>query len=163
MPATTYLKALMREISEKQAVMHSLISPETRVPKDHPLRSIKGMAGQELGRLYHTKRPIDMLISTKLNIPLLKERIISREHLIDQLSAGKDRRLILITGMAGSSKTCLVCQWIEHDKISAAWYSLDPTDNEEDLFFRYLLTSFAKKDDRLAETFKPFLQATRWE
>ena len=110
---------------------------------------------------HHTKRPIDMLISTKLDIPPLNERMISREHLIDQLSAGKDRRLILITGMAGSGKTCLVCQWIKHDKISAAWYSLDPTDNEEDLFFRYVLASFAKKDDRLAETFNLFLQGRK--
>jgi len=41
----------MRGISEKQAVMLSLISPENRVPKDHPLRRIKGMADQELERL----------------------------------------------------------------------------------------------------------------
>src|SRR5512137_61506 len=55
----------MRGISEKQAVMLSLISPETRVPKDHPLRRIKGMADQELVRLSkvfddmysHTGRP----------------------------------------------------------------------------------------------------------
>lgn len=102
-----------------------------------------------------------MLISTKLNIPSLNEKMVIRNHLIDQLSIGKDRRLILITGMAGSGKTCLVCQWIKHEKISPAWYSLDPKDNEEDLFFRYLLTSLAKKDDRLVETFKPFLQSRK--
>src|SRR5512139_3041955 len=51
MPTTTYLEASMRGISEKQAVMLSLISPETRVPKEHPLRRIKGMADQELGKL----------------------------------------------------------------------------------------------------------------
>jgi transposase len=55
----------MRGISEKQAVMLSLISPESRVPKDHPLRQIKAMADQELKRLSpkfdqmysHTGRP----------------------------------------------------------------------------------------------------------
>jgi len=41
----------MRGISEKQSVMLSLISPESRVPKDHPLRQIKTMPDQELKRL----------------------------------------------------------------------------------------------------------------
>lgn len=55
----------MRGISEKQSVMLSLISHESRVPKDHPLRQIKAMADQELKRLSakvdqmysHTGRP----------------------------------------------------------------------------------------------------------
>lgn len=55
----------MRGISEKQSVMLSLISPESRVPKGHPLRMIKAMADQELRRLSarfdqmysHTGRP----------------------------------------------------------------------------------------------------------
>lgn len=41
----------MRGISEKQSIMLSLISPENRVPKDHPLRQIKAMADEELKRL----------------------------------------------------------------------------------------------------------------
>jgi transposase len=55
----------MRGIAEKQVVMLSLISPESRVPKDHPLRRIKVLADQELKRLSsvfdemysHTGRP----------------------------------------------------------------------------------------------------------
>lgn len=55
----------MRGVSEKQSVMLSLISPESRVPKGHPLRPIKAMADQELKRLSarfdqmysHTGRP----------------------------------------------------------------------------------------------------------
>ncbi len=55
----------MRGISEKQSVMLNLISPENRVPKDHPLRQIKTMADEELKRLSqrfdqvysHTGRP----------------------------------------------------------------------------------------------------------
>jgi hypothetical protein len=35
----------MRGISEKQAVMLSLITPENRVPKYHPLRHIKVIGG----------------------------------------------------------------------------------------------------------------------
>jgi len=55
----------MRGISEKQSVMLSLISPENRVPQDHPLRQIKAVADEELKRLSqrfdqmysHTGRP----------------------------------------------------------------------------------------------------------
>ncbi|MFH1624481.1 MAG: hypothetical protein ABID54_04910 [Pseudomonadota bacterium] len=38
----------MRRISEKQSIMLTLISPESRVPKDHPRRLIKRMAEEEL-------------------------------------------------------------------------------------------------------------------
>ena len=108
-----------------------------------------------------TKRRIDMLISTKLNIPPLNARMVNRKHLIDRLSTGKDCRLIVISGMAGSGKTCLASQWIKHDRIRAAWYSLDEADNEMDLFFRYLLTSLSSVDNRIAEMVRPLLQYTK--
>ncbi len=41
----------MRGESRKQATMLSLISPETRVPADHPLRGIKRLADEVLSRL----------------------------------------------------------------------------------------------------------------
>lgn len=41
----------MRGTHERQATMLSIVSPEQRVPKDHPLRRIKTMADKELVRL----------------------------------------------------------------------------------------------------------------
>jgi len=41
----------MRGTHERQATMLSIVSPEQRVPKDHPLRRIKMMADKELARL----------------------------------------------------------------------------------------------------------------
>lgn len=41
----------MRGTHERQETMLSIISPEQRVPKDHPLRRIKAMADKELHRL----------------------------------------------------------------------------------------------------------------
>ena len=40
-----------RGIYERQATMLSLVSPEERVPKEHPMRRIKIMADNELSRL----------------------------------------------------------------------------------------------------------------
>ena len=105
--------------------------------------------------------PNDRLISTKLHIPLLKSRMLPREHLVDRLSAGKDSRLIVILGVAASGKTSLTCQWINKDKLPAAWYSLDKTDNEFDIFFRYFLTALSKVESELASALLPRLQSRR--
>lgn len=90
------------------------------------------------------------LISTKLSMPPLKTRMVERTHLLDRLREGRDSPLIVISGVAGSGKTSLVCQWLMRDHLSAAWYSLDEADNDSDLFFRYLLAALASVDARLA-------------
>jgi len=102
-----------------------------------------------------------MLIKTKLDMPPLRSKMLDREHLIGKLSAAAASRLILITGQAGSGKTSLACQWIRRGGLHALWYSLDKTDNEEDIFFRYLLTSFSNKDKLIAEALRPFLQGRK--
>jgi LuxR family transcriptional regulator, maltose regulon positive regulatory protein len=91
----------------------------------------------------------DGLISTKLTMPPLKARMVERTHLLDRLREGKDRRLIVISGVAGSGKTCLVCQWLIRDQLPVAWYSLDHADNHSDLFLRYLLAALSGIDDPL--------------
>ena len=48
MPVIQIPEVFMRGINEGQATMLAYISPERRVPKDHPLRRIKLMADQEL-------------------------------------------------------------------------------------------------------------------
>lgn len=85
--------------------------------------------------------PTTGLITTKLNVPLLKTRLVDRVTLLDRLSAGKEHPLTVVSSVAGSGKTSLVCQWIRRDKLPVAWYSLDETDNESDLFFHYLIAA----------------------
>ena len=49
----------MRGTHERQSTMLSIISPEQRVPQDHPLRKIKTIANKELNLLaiiYHFKK-----------------------------------------------------------------------------------------------------------
>ena len=111
---------------------------------------------KEVGSTYPGKIP-DGLISTKLNVPPLKARMVDRKNLLDRLSEGKDARLFVISGVAGSGKTSLVCQWILRDKLPAAWYSLDETDNEEGLFYSYLLAAVIAKEPRLTSVAGPWL------
>src|SRR5512137_769741 len=79
----------MRGISEKQAVMLSLISPETRVPKDHPLRRIKGMADQELVRL---SKVFDDMYSHTGRPSIPPERILKSLLLIALYSVRSERQ-----------------------------------------------------------------------
>jgi LuxR family maltose regulon positive regulatory protein len=105
------------------------------------------------------KPPDGMLIATKLLKPPLKTRMLIRTHLVGRLFEGRDSRLIVISGEAGSGKTSLVCQWIKECEIPAAWYSLDSADNETDVFLRYLLTALIGLRGNLAATLKPRLHS----
>lgn len=97
----------------------------------------------------HSKS-IPYLIGTKLKMPPLNPRMVERTHLLDRLSEGKDARLIVISGIAGSGKTSLASRWIIREGLSVAWYSLDRTDNDINTFLRYLLTGLASADSTLA-------------
>jgi LuxR family transcriptional regulator, maltose regulon positive regulatory protein len=98
------------------------------------------------GRLPHG------LISTKLHSPPLKPGMLSRSHLLDRLTEGKDHPLTVISSTAGSGKTSLISQWIEKEKLGAAWYSIDEVDNESDTFFRYFLAALSSADQELSAT-----------
>jgi LuxR family maltose regulon positive regulatory protein len=87
--------------------------------------------------------------------------MLSRTHLLEKLSAGKQRRLTLIVGQAGSGKTSLASQWIRHEGLSSVWYSLDENDNESDLFLRYLLTALSDTNDSFARASKPFIKGRK--
>lgn len=92
----------------------------------------------------------DDLINTKLGMPPLKPGMVERRRLLDRLAEGRDRPLIIISGVAGSGKTSLVRQWLTADRLAVAWYSLDEADNEPDVFFRYMLGTLATVDHGLA-------------
>ncbi len=102
-----------------------------------------------------------MLINTKLIVPPAKSKMLPRTHLVDRLSSGKDAKLIIVSGVAGSGKTSLVCQWIRRDALPVAWYSLDRADNDPDVFFRYLLSALGKMDRSLAVVAEPWLQGQK--
>ena len=51
MPAIKAVEALMRGFQDGQTSMLAVMSIEERIPSDHPLRRIKGMAAQELKKL----------------------------------------------------------------------------------------------------------------
>jgi LuxR family transcriptional regulator, maltose regulon positive regulatory protein len=103
----------------------------------------------------HPARVFDGLISTKTDMPRFRSKMVERTRLLDRLSEARDLPLIVISGVAGSGKTSLVCQWASRDALGMAWYSVDKSDNDTSLFSQYLLASLSVADDRLATLFGP--------
>lgn len=79
----------MRGIPEKQSMMLTLISPENRVPKDHPLRPIKRMAEEELKRL---SRIFDHMYSTVGRPSIPPERVLKSLLLVAFYSVRSERQ-----------------------------------------------------------------------
>ena len=78
------------------------------------------------------------LIRTKLQRPRLPGDLIPRRRLLDRLHAGSERKLTLISAMAGTGKTTLLAQWLEECPQPSAWLSLDEHDNDRIVFLTYL-------------------------
>jgi LuxR family maltose regulon positive regulatory protein len=102
-----------------------------------------------------------MFIGPKLHMPPLPARMLPREHLLARLSTGKDRKLILVSGSAGSGKTSLVSQWITERALPVAWYSLEETDNEPDVFYRCFLAVLGTVDKDVASSMRPWIEGEK--
>jgi LuxR family maltose regulon positive regulatory protein len=81
------------------------------------------------------------LIRTKLQRPRLPGDLVPRRRLLDRLKAGSDRKLTLVSAMAGTGKTTLLAQWLEECPRPSAWLSLDEHDNDPVVFLYYLIAA----------------------
>jgi LuxR family maltose regulon positive regulatory protein len=82
------------------------------------------------------------LIDTKLRPPRLREGYVTRPRLLAQLDGGLASGLILISAPAGYGKTSLAAEWLEQrPSQTSAWLSLDESDNDLNVFLRYLTTA----------------------
>ena len=81
------------------------------------------------------------LIATKLHVPTRRPATVPRPRLTDRLSA--HARLILVAAPAGFGKTSILTEWLASlgDDARVAWVSLDERDNDEGLFWSYLVTA----------------------
>ena len=52
------------------------------------------------------------ILATKLYIPPLRPKVVSRPRLIERLNEGLHRKLTLISAPAGFGKTTLVSEWL---------------------------------------------------
>jgi LuxR family transcriptional regulator, maltose regulon positive regulatory protein len=80
------------------------------------------------------------MLLTKLHIPPASQNIVHRPELFEKLNIGLSRKLILISAPAGFGKTTVVSDWIDQNKIPAAWFSLDNGDNDPADFLSYIIS-----------------------
>ncbi|MEP7137510.1 MAG: LuxR C-terminal-related transcriptional regulator [Chloroflexota bacterium] len=83
------------------------------------------------------------ILATKLYIPPLPPKVVSRPRLIKQLTEGllMGRKLTLISAPAGFGKSTLISEWIVNSGQPVAWLSLDENDNDPARFLIYLITT----------------------
>jgi LuxR family transcriptional regulator, maltose regulon positive regulatory protein len=111
--------------------------------------------------------PPPYILATKLFVPLLRSNVVARPHLIEQLQAGAQSRLTLLSAPAGFGKTTLLAAWLaERQKakgkrqkqdnapgeafspftfdllpFEVAWVSLDAGDADPVQFWSYVVTA----------------------
>ena len=80
------------------------------------------------------------MLLTKLHIPPAGNNIVHRSELFEKLNTGLARKLILVSAPAGFGKTTVVSDWIDQNKITTAWFSLDNGDNDPADFLSYIIS-----------------------
>lgn len=81
------------------------------------------------------------ILRTKLYIPPLRAKVVSRPQLIARLREGMEYKLTLISAPAGFGKTTLVSEWVTGCKRPVAWLSLDDKDNDITQFLAYFVAA----------------------
>lgn len=86
------------------------------------------------------------LLQTKITIPTIRQSLVVRHRLLQQLDAIHQRKLGLVSAPAGFGKTTLVAayaaQAVESDTF-VAWLSLSEEDNDPTRFLAYFLAALA--------------------
>ena len=95
----------------------------------------------------------DILLMTKVSLPLLRHVFVSREKILREISEGvQDGHLLtLVSAPAGYGKTTTVRMWAEETQRSVTWFSLEKSDNDFKQFLKYFLTALQQADDDLGQ------------
>ena len=85
--------------------------------------------------------PEKQLVVTKLWPPELRPVLVPRERPLTILRSGEGCTLTLVDAPAGSGKTTALAQWLaaDTDRLSACWFSVDPSDNDPVRFWTYAI------------------------
>ncbi|MGE5251501.1 MAG: LuxR C-terminal-related transcriptional regulator [Bacteroidota bacterium] len=81
------------------------------------------------------------LLRTKLFIPPLRRKRVTRPDLIDCINKSAEQALVLICAPAGFGKTTLLAEWAAQAAVPVAWLSLDSEDNDPSRFLRYVVAA----------------------
>src|SRR6266567_3587038 len=80
----------------------------------------------------------DALLATKLHVPRPRAGFVPRPRLLERLTEGIARELVLVCTPAGFGKTVLLGDWARGGRRPVAWLSLDEADNDPARFWRHV-------------------------
>ncbi|MBA4386275.1 MAG: LuxR family transcriptional regulator, partial [Anaerolinea sp.] len=111
--------------------------------------------------LTYNKSMAVSIINTKLYIPPLRSKYVSRLNLVEKLndSLTSGSKLTIISAPAGFGKTTLVSEWTSQCDRPVAWLSLDESDNTPTSFLAYLITALQTIQAGIGETMLTALQS----
>jgi len=100
------------------------------------------------------------LIATKFHIPPARTDFIARPRLRAMLETGSHGALTLVSAPPGFGKSTLIADWV-HSRTEAqpAWLSLDESDDQPALFWRYFIAALQGPCAGLGETAQTMLTA----
>lgn len=101
------------------------------------------------------------LLRTKLYVPSVRPKLVSRPHLIERLNAGLGRKLSLISAPAGFGKTTLLGEWAAGCGRPIAWLSLDKGDNDPARFLSYFVAALQTIDQNTGQSVIAALQSSQ--
>ena len=101
------------------------------------------------------------IIKSKITIPDSAAELVDRERLFKRMDSCLNRKIVSITGTAGSGKTALMQSWIINRGIKTAWYSLDEFDNDLVSFYEYLCAAIREGFGDFFSIFKHFIEAVK--
>lgn len=99
------------------------------------------------------------ILATKLFVPPTRPGAIRRRRLIERLNEGLQRRLTLISALAGSGKTALVSQWGAGCDRPVAWLSLDDGDSDPIRFLTYFVAAIQTIEPKIGAEALSVLQS----
>jgi LuxR family maltose regulon positive regulatory protein len=83
------------------------------------------------------------LLATRFFVPLSPIACVSRPRLMDRLEQGLQVPVTLVSAPPGFGKSTLLSDWIQSRvSLRAAWLSLETSDHDWGLFFRYLIAAW---------------------
>ncbi len=91
----------------------------------------------------------DPLLHTKLRLPSIRQGLVPRPRLQDQVAQGMRGPLTVVTAPAGFGKTTVVASCVAGCGMPVAWLSLDKDDNQAGRFLKYLVAALQAADPAL--------------
>jgi LuxR family maltose regulon positive regulatory protein len=103
------------------------------------------------------------LLTTKLNIPPLRPKMVPRPRLIERLKEGLSYNLVLVSAPAGFGKTTLLSEWVHQSqpRIRMVWISLDKGDNDPVRFWDYFITALQTIQSGCGQKILPLLHSAQ--